>query len=90
MKDYFQYLSEQLKLPHPHTFVLRREYPKSYKGRPADPRKYIVHDVSELREGSKLVLMRNKDKLNPEDMQSNKTKAVSKDAFNAMLGVKDE
>ena len=44
-------------MPNPHTFVLRREYPKSYKGRPTDPKKYIIREVQELREGSKLVLM---------------------------------
>ena len=67
LPEYFQYLSEQFKLPHPLSFTLRKEYPKSCKGKPNDPNKYLIRDVTDFKEGNKLVLMRNKDKLNPEE-----------------------
>ena len=61
MPEYFQYLSEQFNLPHPENFALRQEYPKGTQSS-FDIDKYLIRDVSELRDGQSLVLQRNKPK----------------------------
>ncbi len=50
LSEYYEYLSEQLNLPHPHTFQLREQEGEKAK----------VKDVIEIKEGLKLVLIRNK------------------------------
>lgn len=78
LPEYFQYLSEQFNLPHPENFALRHEYPKGTQSS-FDLDRYLIRDVSELRDGQSLVLQRNKTKPNnPADLRKRDIKTLIK------------
>ncbi len=59
LPDYYQYLSESLNLPNPHTFSLKRNVAKN-SPLINDVSKLLIRDVDEFTEGLKLVLVRQK------------------------------